>query len=195
MSDKEVLFKLKNRSAGIVCYTVPDMGISRSFEPGETKKVTKEEIERLSYEAGGDVLLRDYLQIISEEVREDLGMETEPEYDLTEAEIVDLIKTGDMDHWEDALNFAPAGVIDLIKTLSTTLPITDMNKAQMLKDKTGFDVMKAIALENEVKRDLNAPEASDKPVRKTSGRAATKTTAEPKADAAKPVRKATKVTR
>lgn len=169
MSDKEILFGLKNRSAGMVCYTVPDMGIMRSFEPGELKKVTKEEIERLSYEAGGDLLLRDYLQIISPEIREDLGMETEPEYDLSETEIAELIVSGDMDHWEDALNFAPAGVIDLIKTLSTTIPLTDMNKAKMLKDKTGFDVMKAISLEEEVKRDLNAPEStSTKPVRKTS---------------------------
>lgn len=170
--NKTITFGLKNRSAGVVCYSVPDLSIRREFQPGETKKVTKEEIERLSYEPGGDVLLRDYLQIISPEIREDLGMETEPEYDLSEKEIIDLIKTGDMDHWEDAMNFAPAGVIDLIKALSVSLPLTDLNKAEMLKKKTGFDVMKAIALENEVKRDSEASADTSKPVRKTSGRAA-----------------------
>ena len=192
MTEKQIMFGLKNRSAGSVCYSVPDLNVRRNFMPGEVKRVPKEEIERLSYEPGGDIILAEYLQIISPEVREDLGMETEPEYDLTETEIVELIKTGDMDHWEDALNFAPAGVIDLIKTLSVSLPLTDLNKAQMLKDKTGFDVMKAIDLENQVKADMADVETAAKPVRKTSGRASEKPAAAPKAtEEAKPVRKST----
>ena len=163
------LYNLKNRSSSRVVYTIPEMNITRDFALGEVKKVTAEEIRQLSYIPGGARLLEEYLVIEDTEVRDEIGMEVEPEYDLTEEEIIDLIKNGDMDHWEDTLNFAPQGVIDLIKTLSVSLPLTDMNKAQMLKEKTGFDALNAIALENAIKADSEEAEVkSEKPVRKVS---------------------------
>ena len=185
---KQILFGLKNRSAGIVVYTVPDLGIRREFQPGETKKVTKEEIEKLSYTAGGQALIDNFL-IVEEPVREDLGMEVEPEYDYTEQDIVELIKNGDLDHWEDMLNFAPMGVIDLVKAFCVSLPLTDLNKAQMLLDKTGFDAMAAIKAEKEVAADLASTGATEqkKPRRKTEGKKAIKAEA-----TSAPVRKTSK---
>lgn len=186
MSDTK-LYNLKNRSSSRVVYTIPEMNISRDFALGEVKKVTEDEIRQLSYIPGGARLLEEYLVIEDTNVREQIGMEVEPEYELTEAQIVDLIKTGDMDHWEDTLNFAPQGVIDLIKQYSVSLPLTDMNKAQMLKEKTGFDALNAIALENAIKADSEEPEAkAEKPVRKATASAAPARKA-----AAKPVNKTT----
>ena len=49
-----------------------------------------------------------------------------------------------MDAFLDALDFAPIGVIDLIKSMAVSLPLTDYNKRQALKEKTGFDVDKAL---------------------------------------------------
>ena len=63
---------------------------------------------------------------------------------MSEQQIVELILNGSYDAFLDALDFAPIGVIDLIKKFSVSLPITDMQKRQALKDKTGFDVDKAI---------------------------------------------------
>ena len=67
-----------------------------------------------------------------------------PEYDMSEQQIADLILNGSLDAFLDALDFSPIGVLDLIKKYSVSLPITDMEKRIALKEKTGFDVDKAI---------------------------------------------------
>jgi hypothetical protein len=40
---------VKNRSASIVVYAIPEDGIRRSFAPGETKKISYQELEKLTY--------------------------------------------------------------------------------------------------------------------------------------------------
>ena len=64
---------------------------------------------------------------------------------MSESQIRDLLLYGSLDAFLDALDFAPLGVIDLIKSLSITLPLTDLNKRRALKEKTGFDVDKALS--------------------------------------------------
>mgnify|MGYP006988999603 CR=1 FL=1 len=62
---------------------------------------------------------------------------------------------GSLDAFLDALDFAPMGVIDLIKSMAVSLPLTDLNKRKALKDKTGFDVDKALVhLEEEKAEEL-----------------------------------------
>lgn len=56
-----------------------------------------------------------------------------------------MILTGSQAQFLDCLDFAPAGVIDLIKVLAIKLPMTDANKREALKEKTGFDVDAALA--------------------------------------------------
>jgi hypothetical protein len=63
---------------------------------------------------------------------------------MSENQVRDLLLTGSLDAFLDALDFAPLGVIDLIKTLAVQLPLTDLNKRKALKEKTGFDVDKAL---------------------------------------------------
>jgi len=63
---------------------------------------------------------------------------------MSEAQIKDLLVRGSLDAFLDALDFAPIGVIDLIKTMAVQLPLTDLNKRRALKEKTGFDVDKAL---------------------------------------------------
>jgi len=43
-------YLVTNRSASRVFYAVPELGIkSRTFQPGETKKISYEELEALNY--------------------------------------------------------------------------------------------------------------------------------------------------
>ena len=42
---------VKNRSASVVVYKIPEDGIRRSFAPGETKKISFEELEKLTYQS------------------------------------------------------------------------------------------------------------------------------------------------
>ena len=142
MTDK-ILF-VTNRSAGMVVYNIPEEGIRREFMPGETKKIRYSELEKLAYLSGGRTLMENFLQIKDEEVNKDLGVHTEPEYYLDEAGVVKLLISGSIDEFLDCLDFAPIGVIDMIKSLAVSLPLSDYNKRKALKEKTGFDVDKAL---------------------------------------------------
>lgn len=138
------LYNVKNRSAGMVVYSVPELGVRRVFSPGETKRITFNELEALSFIPGGKEIIANYLQVRSAQVLEELNVHTEPEYFMDRDQVIELIKTGSLDQFMDALDFAPAGVIELIKTLSVELPVDDFNKRKAIKDKLGYDIDAAI---------------------------------------------------
>ena len=104
------------------------------------------ELEKLSYQSGGRALMANFLQITDEKVTESLNIHTEPEYYMSEQQIVDLIKTGSLDAFLDCLDYAPVGIIDLLKRYAVSLPMTDTQKRRALQEKTGFDVTKAIEM-------------------------------------------------
>lgn len=142
--DMKKLFIVKNRSASEVVYSIPEDGIRRPFAPGEVKRISYEELQKLSYQPGGREIMTNFLQIESEEVTSELNIKREVEYDMSEEQIIELLRSGSLDAFLDALDFAPTGVIDLIKTFAVQLPLNDVEKCNALKEKTGFDVMTAI---------------------------------------------------
>lgn len=144
MITENTMYNVKNRSSSMVVYKIPETNLRREFAPGETKKIPFGELEKLTFQSGGRELLENFLQILEEEVTTDLNVNREPEYNMSEREIRDLLLTGSLDAFLDALDFAPIGVIDLIKTMAVSLPLTDLNKRRALKDKTGFDVDSAL---------------------------------------------------
>lgn len=157
MINQESMYNVKNRSAGSVVYRVPETNIRREFAPGEVKRISFGELEKLTYQPGGRALIEEFLQIIDDEVTTDLNVHRELEYDMSEIQIRDLLLTGSLDSFLDALDFAPIGVIDLMKTLAVSLPLTDLNKRKALKDKTGFDVDRALVhIEEEKMEEKNA---------------------------------------
>ena len=84
----------------------------------------------------------------------------------------------------DCLDFAPIGVLDLVKDISTKLPLTDYDKRKALKEKLGFDIDKAIAnIEAEAADDgeggfhevsktrrVKPAESAEAPARRTQGK-------------------------
>jgi len=184
MADK--VFNVKNRSAGIVVYRIPEDGIRREFAPGETKRIAYSELEKLSYQSGGTQLIAQYLQVQSDEALDELAVHREPEYKMSEQDVVNLIKGSDnVDEFLDCLDFAPDGIIDLIRTLAVKLPMENTAKKKALKEKTGFDVdaaLKNIEAEQE-------EEAAKKPAASPSGRRVQP--AAEKAEPAAPTRRTT----
>lgn len=156
------ILKVKNRSASLAVYSIPEVNIRREFAPGETKNITYGELEKLSYQPGGRAIMQNFLQIIDPEATGDLGINREPEYDLSEQQIVDLMTNGSLDAFLDCLDFAPVGVIDLIKKFSVSLPLNDIDKRDALKKKTGFDVTVALANMQKEKEDMNTPTVENK---------------------------------
>lgn len=143
-TNSEKMYLVKNRSASMVVYKIPEDGIRREFAPGESKKIKYAELEKLSYQSGGRALMANFLQIVDEDVTNNLNIRTEAEYYMSEEQIVDLIKNGSLDAFLDCLDYAPVGVIDLLKKYAVSLPMNDIKKRQALKEKTGFDVDVAI---------------------------------------------------
>ena len=141
---KVFYYNVKNRSAGVVIYSIPEDNIRRRFTPGETKRISYEELLHLSYQPGGREMMANFLQIQSEGVLKSLGMHVEPEYDMSEAQIVELLKNGSYDAFLDCLDYAPAGVIELVKKFAVELPLTDLQKRKALEAKTGFNTDKAL---------------------------------------------------
>lgn len=156
------ILRVKNRSASLAVYSIPEINIRREFAPGETKNITYGELEKLSYQPGGRTIMQNFLQIIDPEATGDLGINREPEYDLSEQQIVDLMTKGSLDAFLDCLDFAPVGVIDLIKKFSVSLPLNDIDKRDALKKKTGFDVTVALANMQKEKEDMDTPTVESK---------------------------------
>ena len=183
--DKNVICEVKNRSSSILVYNIPDDGIRREFMPGETKRISFGELEKLTFQSGGQSLINNYLLIKEAEAIKELNVRPEQEYYLTEPQIVDLIKNGSLDAFLDCLDFAPSGVIELVKDLSIKIPLSDYEKRKALKEKIGFDVDAALKhleeerIEEEMlngnqnaekkERRVKTEEASKTPQRRTSG--------------------------
>ena len=148
-----IMYNVKNRSAGVATYKIPELGVRRSFQPGEVKRISAEELEKLTYRPGGMALLANFLQIMEADGIAKVGLNPQPEYHMSENDIKKLLLNGSLDEFLDCLDFAPPGVIDLIKKMSVSLPLGDMNKRMALKEKTGFDCDAALKHVMEEKED------------------------------------------
>lgn len=149
MINKDTMVKIVNKFNGTVGYDVPDLNIHRNFYPKESKDVSFEELQRLSYTPGGEVVLKEYLEITDKDVIKELfSQDFEPEYHYTREDVKQLMLTGTLDQFLDCLDFAPEVIKEIIKTMAVDLPLNDMAKRQAILDKMGFDVTKAIEIKN-----------------------------------------------
>lgn len=136
--------KVRNRSTSTVSYTVPDLRVKRSFVAGEIKEIPCEELEILVQQPGGRVILTEYLQVSKDDIKQLDVLEPEQEYFYTDEDVKRIMKLGSLDEFLDMLDFAPEGVMDMIKTYAVSLPLTDLYKVNALREKTGFDSAKAL---------------------------------------------------
>ncbi len=160
MVENNMTIKVTNRDNGSVGYSVPDLGVHRTFQPKESKEISAEELRKLSYLPGGDVIIRDYLIIHNEELLKELLGEVEPEYYYSEDEVKALLLSGSLEQLQDCLDFAPSGVIDLIKSLAVSLKIDNVSKRKAIQDKTGFNVTRAIEINEETDEETASKEST-----------------------------------
>lgn len=186
MLKKDTVISVTNRDKGSVGYNIPDLNnLNRQFQPGEVKEVTFEELERLSWVPGGRYLLENCLMIDNEDAIKELIGKTEPEYYYTEEDVKTLLTTGTLDQFLDCLDFAPQGVLDMIKNLAVSMPLNDVAKRKAIQDKLGFNVDNAINLMADAEEDK---EAAPKGRRTTVVKTVEKTT-ERKAEPIKIIKK------
>ena len=186
--DKEI--QVTNRQNGVTGYRVENISlqggsITRTFNPQETKTVTYRELESLATTPGGKDILNDYLVVHDKEALEHLNMAVEPEYYYNEKTIRELLKTGTLEELEDCLNFAPSGVIDLIKKIAVDEEIPDLNKRELITSKTGFNITNNIDI-NHIMNEGEETKVEEQKVRKSK----TVFGEQEQVEESKPVRKA-----
>jgi hypothetical protein len=167
--DMKKLVKVTNRCGGMAIYKIPEHGIRREFFAGESKMIPYEELVWLSYQPGGRNMMSNTFLIEEVKVTKELNIHTELEYFMTEADVINMLQNGSVDELKDALDFAPTGVVQIIKDQAVALPIYDMRKRQAILEMTGFDVTSAIT-NNEPDPDevVEAPAATRRVQRNTS---------------------------
>lgn len=145
--DLNKTISIKNRGAASVTYSVPDSNIRRSFTPNEIKRnVPIKELEMLAQTPGGLYIIKNYLLVSEEDVLDYLGIDIEPEYSYGEVEVKKLLLEGSLDQLADCLEFAPEGVLGLIKKISVEIELNDVRKRNLIKEsKLAFDISAALA--------------------------------------------------
>lgn len=146
--DNNTIIKVTNRGVGSLGYTLPELRIMRHFTPRETKEITFEELKALSYADGGMAIIEQNLAVKDREALKALNVEVEPEYFYGEEEIKRIMVTGSMDEFLDLLDFAPDGVLEIVKNLAVNMPLNDVGKRDAILEKLSFNVTKAIEIQN-----------------------------------------------
>ena len=153
--NKDVMINVTNRSHSSVGYPVPDNtnGLTRQFAVGETKQISFNELQKLSWMPGGMYLLQNCLVIKNEEAVSEILGDVEPEYYYSEQDVRNLLENGTIDQLLDCLDYGTDGVIDLLINLAVELEIPDMRKRTAIMNKTGFNINRAIELRHEDEKD------------------------------------------
>ena len=161
--------KVYNRDNGYVGYTIPELNnLQRQFAPQETKEIEISELKQLYWTTGGRTILEEYLSIQDPAALDELQMKVEPEYFYTEDKIKEILLSGSLDEFLDMLDFAPVGIIESIKSLAVSLKLNDVAKREAILEKTGFNVSRAIEVQEAPLDGGEAEAITHKPVRRTA---------------------------
>ena len=139
--------QVQNLTDSPVVYNIPEDNIRRDFGPYEKKRIGVEELQKLYYQPGGSVLIRDFLRIEDKKMALEFGVDPdvyEHEYQWDKNKVDDVLLNGDIDVLCDALDFAPEGIVELIVQRAVDLRIPDVNKRQAIKKATHKDIDKMI---------------------------------------------------
>lgn len=136
--------RVENRANATVAYRVPESKIVRRFVPGEVKEIEMGELRQVIQIPGIYRLIESNLIIHNKEAVEELLPHAEPEYFYDKKDVDFLLERGTLDQLKDALDFAPEGVIELIKERAVTTELNDMRKREAILEATNFNVTGAI---------------------------------------------------
>ena len=146
MLQNQDLIRVENRDNSLVGYVVPETKILRRFNAFETKEITMGELRQMMNDIGCRNIVLNHLILHSREAVEELLPGVEPEYFYTVKDVDFLLERGTLDQLLDALDFAPEGVISLIKDQAVNTELNDMRKREAILEKTHFDVTNAISI-------------------------------------------------
>lgn len=130
-----------------VVYVIPELNRRVVFEPFQEKKVPAGELRALNYTIGGEILLHNYLNIKSEDLRNEFNIPSDMvEYDWTIEDIRRVLTdlTNPIEELEDALDFGPDGIRELLVDCAVKWKIPDANRRRVISNMTGVNIDKMI---------------------------------------------------
>ena len=162
MVNKEKRVKVVNRTGGSLAYKIDTLRVTRHWpRPGDYLNISVSELSELRTVPGGNYILEECLIIEDKEALSVLfpDQELEPEYNYGLKEIEALLYEADTEQLLDALDFAPKGVLDLIKAKSAEKLPNTTAKIDAINNKFKIDLNKVNELhqEKEIKEQISAP--------------------------------------
>lgn len=136
--------KVYNRSDSSLTYTLPELNIRRVFSLGECKDIDEREMNALFQMDGGLILIRDYLVVDDKDWVDKHFPDAPIEYFWKDGDVKNCLEKDSLELFQETLEYAPQGVIDLIKMYAWQMPLTDLNKIEAIRQATGFDTLAAI---------------------------------------------------
>lgn len=150
--------KVYNRSDSNITYSLPELNTRRVFALGESKELESKELTALYQMDGGKTLIEQYLMVDDEEwVKTHFSEEPPLEYFWKPDDVKKCLLEDSLELFQETLEYAPTGVLDLIKMYAWQLPISDLNKIEAIKQATGFDVLAAVEVMSASKPRSTAP--------------------------------------
>lgn len=166
MTDLTRKVAVKSRSRGKVVYKIDALRISRTWNrPGDIINIPIDELIELKTVRGGKVLLDKYLIIEDEEAKALLyDYELPPEYDYGEVEVDYLLHKGTNEQLMDALDYAPEGVLFMIKSMAIKNKPDTTAKVEAINKKFNIDLMSIIKnaeIDESVEEEVITPRRSE----------------------------------
>lgn len=163
MIDKNKRVKVTNRTGGSLAYRIESLRVVRHWvKPGDHLNISIDELLELKTVNGGTEILEDCVVIEDKEALRILfpDKEIEPEYAYGLKEIEFLLYEGETAQLLDTLDYAPKGVLDLIKSKSIEKLPNEMSKINAINDKFNIDINKIHELSKE--KDIHEPKEEPK---------------------------------
>jgi len=160
MENKDRRVKVVNRTGGSLAYKIDTLRVTRHWpRPGDYLNISISELSELRTVPGGNYILKECLIIEDKEALNVLfpDIELEPEYNYGLKEVETLLYEADLAQLLDALDFAPKGVLELIKTKAVEKLPNETAKIEAINKKFKIDLNKVNELHQEKEIKEQAP--------------------------------------
>lgn len=143
----DTLVSIRNMVNHKVVYVLPDWNRKVVFEPFQERKIPAGELRALHYTTGGYNLLHNYLCVENADLKAEFEIPKDQiEYDwkLNDIKYLLLNNNSLIESLQDALDFAPEGIREMIIDYAVIWKIPDSNKRKVISQMTGIDIDKQI---------------------------------------------------
>lgn len=161
------LIPVRNMVNHKVIYVIPEEHRRVVFEAFQQRNIRAGELRALNYTTGGSILLKNYLCVKSNDLREEFNIPSDQvEYDWTLEDIKRVLTdlSSPIEELEDALDFAPDGIREMIVDYAVTWKIPDANRRRTVSRMAGVNIDKMIEMTEALEADSN--EESEQTVRR-----------------------------